>query len=148
MCQPRGLKVKTSTPVGVTPTVCSNCADSERSRVTAVQPSESIFTCGLAEIDHGLDGENHPRREHGAFSWRAVMQDIRLVVENEADAMAAEIAHDAAAFAFRKSLDRMADVAHGGAGPDDGNAAHHRFMRYLDKALGPARDAAHAIHAA
>src|SRR4051812_50138429 len=43
----RSDSVKISTPVAVTPTECSNCADSERSRVTAVQPSERIFTCGL-----------------------------------------------------------------------------------------------------
>ena len=34
--------VKTSPPVSVTPTECSNCADSERSRVTAVHPSDII----------------------------------------------------------------------------------------------------------
>ena len=41
---PVGERVKISHPVSVTPTVCSNCADSDRSRVTAVQPSERIFT--------------------------------------------------------------------------------------------------------
>ena len=39
-----GDSVKISQPVSVTPTECSNCADSERSRVTAVQPSDRIFT--------------------------------------------------------------------------------------------------------
>ena len=39
MCNPAGESVKISQPVSVTPTVCSNCAESERSRVTAVQPS-------------------------------------------------------------------------------------------------------------
>ena len=38
--------MKISTPLSVTATVCSNWAESERSRVTAVQPSESTFTCG------------------------------------------------------------------------------------------------------
>ena len=36
---PTGLAVKTSAPVSVTPTMCSNWAERERSRVTAVQPS-------------------------------------------------------------------------------------------------------------
>ena len=35
--------VKISTPVSVTPIVCSNCADRLLSRVTAVQPSLRIF---------------------------------------------------------------------------------------------------------
>ena len=35
MCKPLGESVKISTPVSVTPTECSNCAESERSRVTA-----------------------------------------------------------------------------------------------------------------
>src|SRR5690606_1609004 len=48
--RPAGEWVNTSTPVSVTPTVCSNCADSSRSRVTAVQPSESTFTCGLPRL--------------------------------------------------------------------------------------------------
>src|SRR3979409_2372057 len=42
--------VKISTPLPVTPTECSNCADSERSRVTAVQPSDRILTCGLPRL--------------------------------------------------------------------------------------------------
>ena len=41
---PVGERVKISQPVSVTPTVCSNWADSDRSRVTAVQPSDRIFT--------------------------------------------------------------------------------------------------------
>src|ERR1700710_1540717 len=52
--------VKISTPVVVTPTECSNCADSERSRVTAVQPSERIFTCGLPRLIIGSCGEKQP----------------------------------------------------------------------------------------
>ena len=42
--------VNTSQPVSVTPTVCSNWAESSRSRVTAVQPSGRIFTCGLPRL--------------------------------------------------------------------------------------------------
>ena len=92
--------MKISTPVSVTPTECSNCADSERSRVTAVQPSDSTFTCGAAEIDHRLDGEEHAGLEHDAFAGPADMHDIRLVVEQPAEAMAAEIAHHAHVLGF------------------------------------------------
>jgi hypothetical protein len=44
LSSPLGERVKISTPAWVTATVCSNWAESERSRVTAVQPSESTFT--------------------------------------------------------------------------------------------------------
>ena len=46
----RGERVKISQPVSVTPTLCSYCAESERSRVTAVQPSDRIFTCGRPRL--------------------------------------------------------------------------------------------------
>ncbi len=39
-----GFGVKISQAVSVTPMVCSYCADRERSRVTAVQPSDKTFT--------------------------------------------------------------------------------------------------------
>src|SRR5687768_2507760 len=55
-----GDSVKISTPVWVTPTECSNCADSERSRVTAVQPSDRIFTCGLPRLIIGSIVKNIP----------------------------------------------------------------------------------------
>ena len=38
-------RVKISTPFSVMPTECSNWADSDRSRVTAVQPSARISSC-------------------------------------------------------------------------------------------------------
>src|SRR5262249_60925580 len=41
-----GESVKISAPFSVTPIVCSNCAESERSRVTAVQPSGNTLTGG------------------------------------------------------------------------------------------------------
>ena len=78
---PLGDRVKISWPVSVTPTECSNCAESERSRVTAVQPSERIFTCGAAEIDHRLDGEDHAGLEHDPVAGRAVVEDVGHVVE-------------------------------------------------------------------
>src|ERR1700692_1137480 len=56
----RSDSVKISTPLAVTPTECSNCADSERSRVTAVQPSDRIFTCGLPRLIIGSMVKNMP----------------------------------------------------------------------------------------
>src|ERR1043166_1244437 len=55
-----GERVKISTPVSVTAIVCSNCAESERSRVTAVQPSESTFTCGRPRLIIGSMGKKMP----------------------------------------------------------------------------------------
>src|SRR5258708_9484319 len=55
-----GESVKISTPSLVTPTECSNCAESERSRVTAVQPSERILTCGLPRLIIGSIVKNMP----------------------------------------------------------------------------------------
>src|SRR5260370_39688681 len=50
LSNPLGESVKISTPVSVTPTGCSNWAESERSRVTAVQPSDSTVTCGRPRL--------------------------------------------------------------------------------------------------
>src|SRR5262249_34843008 len=59
---PCGESVKISTPASVTATVCSNWAESERSRVTAVQPSESTFTCGRPRLIIGSTVKNMPGR--------------------------------------------------------------------------------------
>src|SRR5690606_12910389 len=48
--RPVGEFVKISMPSPVTPIVCSNWAESERSRVPAVQPSDSSFTCGRPRL--------------------------------------------------------------------------------------------------
>src|SRR5215212_1291992 len=38
----------------------------------------------LAQIDHGLDGEEHAWLQHNALSGPADMDDVRLVVEHAA----------------------------------------------------------------
>ena len=48
------------TPVSVTPSACSNCADSERSRVTAVHRRRAPSRAA-PKVDHRLDGEDHAR---------------------------------------------------------------------------------------
>jgi hypothetical protein len=101
-----------------------------------------------AEIDHRLDGEDHAGLERDTFARAAVVQDVRHVVEQAADAMAAKIAHDAAALALGEILDGKADVAGGGARPDGGDAAHHGFVCHLDQPLGGALDLADLDHAA
>src|SRR6478672_7068995 len=48
--RPRGEAVKISCPVSVMPMECSACAERVRSRVTAVQPSLRILTCGRPRL--------------------------------------------------------------------------------------------------
>ena len=146
--KPFGDSVNISTPLSVTPTECSNWADSERSRVTAVQPSDSTFTCGRPRLIIGSTVKNMPGLSSDAFAGAADMHDVGLVVEQPAEAVAAEIAHHAHVLRFDEGLDRVADIAGGGARPDHGDAAHHRLIGDLDQPLGAARNLADRIHAA
>jgi hypothetical protein len=58
---PAGEAVKISHPSSVTPIECSNCAESDLSRVTAVQPLLKHLHLPVAGVDHRLDGEEHSR---------------------------------------------------------------------------------------
>ncbi len=101
-----------------------------------------------AEIDHRLDGEEHAGLEHRALALAADVNDVRLVVEEPADAVAAKIAHDAHVVRLDHRLDGGADVADHSAGADRGDAGHHRLIGDLDETFGAARHLAHEIHAA
>src|SRR5581483_6917290 len=107
------------------------------------------FNAIAAEIDHRLDGKEHAGLERDAVARAPIMDDVGQRVEYPAHAVAAEIAHHRTAFlAFRKGLDRMADVAGGGARPDGGNPAHHGFIGDVHKAGGFPLDVPDQIHAA
>ena len=67
---PLGLFVKISQPVSVMPIECSNWADSERSRVTAVQPSSSSFTSARPMLIIGSTVKNMPGRSSGPVPGR------------------------------------------------------------------------------
>src|SRR5258707_11197956 len=71
------------------------------------------FDMRLAEIDHRLDGEEHAGFQGDAFAGAADMDDVRLVMEHAAEAVAAEVAHHAHALRLDKTLDGVADVAGG-----------------------------------
>ena len=101
-----------------------------------------------AEIDHRLDREEHAGLEHDALAGAADVDDVRLVMEQAAEAVAAEIAHHAHVLGLDEGLDGVTDVAGGGARLDNGNAAHHRLVRHLDQPLGPPGDLADRVHAA
>ena len=130
------------------PIECSNWADSERSRVTAVQPSSSTFTSGSADVDHRLDGEEHAGLELGAGAGAAGVDDLGAVVEQAADAVAAEIADDAVAVRLGMALDGVGDVAEMVAGPRLLDAEHQAFVGDVDQLARLQRDVADQVHAA
>ena len=108
----RSRAVRTSTPSRVTSTVCSNCALRLPSAVRTVHLSLGVdLDLPAAEVDHRLDGERHPRAEPLARAALAVVLHLRRVVELAPDAVADEVAHDAAALALDVLLDGRADVA-------------------------------------
>jgi hypothetical protein len=72
---------------------------------------------GAAKVHHRLDGEEHAFLQHRACARAAVVQHVGRRVEHPAKAMPAEVAHHAHAVGLDMGLDRMADVAKGGAGP-------------------------------
>ena len=68
--RPAGERVKISTPVSVTPTECSNCAESERSLVTAVQSSSSTLVSGRPRLIIGSMVKNIPGSSTGPVPQR------------------------------------------------------------------------------
>ena len=75
------------------------------------------------------------------------MEHVGRLVEPAAQAMAAEVPHDGAAFALHIGLDGGADVAEGGAGADLRDAAHQRLMGHVDQAFGASHGLAGDEHA-
>jgi hypothetical protein len=130
--------VKISQPSSVMPIECSNCAESDRSRVTAVH----------AGIDHRLDREEHAGAQFRPGAGAADMDDLRRIVEHPADAVPAEIADHAVAVLLGKALDRMADVTQPVAGLRLRNAQHHRLVRHLHQPARLDRHLADQEHAA
>ncbi len=102
----------------------------------------------LAEVDHRFDGEGHARFQHDAGAGAAVMQYLRFLVEDLADAMTAILAHDAAMVSLGVGLDRMADVAETNAGADHLDADLHAIVSHLHQASRRRLDLAHGEHAA
>src|SRR3954469_13721757 len=101
-----------------------------------------------AQIDHGLDGEEHAGLQGNAAAGLAVMDNVGQGVEHLAQAVATEVAHHGALLlAFGIRLDGIADVAGGGARLHRRDAAHHGFIGDLDQPFGPALDLADRIHA-
>src|SRR3546814_6863452 len=63
------------------------------------------------DVDHRLDREDHAGLQFGAGAGAAGMDDLGRVVEQAADAVAAEIAHHAVTMRLGMLLDGVAYVA-------------------------------------
>ena len=109
-------RVRTSTPVSVTSTMCSHWADRLRSRGDDGPAVGQLGDGGLAGVDHRLDREDHAGLELDAGTGLAVMKHLGVFVEVGADAVAAEFTHYRKAVALGVLLDGVADVAEMGAG--------------------------------
>ena len=108
----------------------------------------AVFDFFAPGVDHGLDGEGHAFAQHVQRAGAAVVQDLRLFVEDLADAVAAELAHHRVALAFGKTLDRKADVAQVNAGFHHPDAVPHGLIGDAAQAFGGNRAFAHHEHAA
>src|SRR5439155_6984407 len=63
----------------------------------------------------------------------AVMQDRGRIVKDPPDAVPAKITYYRVTMALGITLDRVADRTNANAGLHDGDAAHHRFVSYVDQ---------------
>ncbi len=75
------------------------------------------------------------------------MQDVRIVVEDAADAVAAEVAHHRCALRFGIGLDGRGDVAEGVAWLHLSQAAFDAFISDVDQAASLGGDRADLVHA-
>ena len=103
---------------------------------------------GLAQVHHRLDGEEHAGLERRALAAAAVVQDVGAVVEQLADAVAAEVADHRHAGGLDHLLDGIADVAEGVARLDHRQTGLERVIGDLDQLLRPGIDLADPEHAA
>src|SRR5690606_34135990 len=90
----------------------------------------------------------HAFLQHHALPRLAVVQHLRVVVVDLADAVAAVLADHAEALALGVLLDGVADVAQGRARLHRADAAEHGFPGGLDQAPGHHRGLAHVVHTA
>src|SRR5258708_36706595 len=65
---------------------------------------------GAAGVDHGLDGEYHPRLQPRTFALRAKVRNLGIFMHATADSMADEVADDAEALCLAHLLHGRGDV--------------------------------------
>ena len=82
-----------------------------------------------------------------ALVRRAIVQNVRGIMEQPAYAVTAKVPHDGTPFVLGKSLDRCTDSARACTRPHGGDAAHKTFMRDFQQPLGCTLDLADGVHA-
>ena len=99
-------------------------------------------------VDHGLDGEAHARDEHGALTGLADEADEGVLVELEADAVAAELADHVEAGGLDAALDGVGHVSEVCPGLDGRETRLDGLAGDLHEAAALVGDLADAEHAA
>jgi hypothetical protein len=102
----------------------------------------------LAGVDHRLDREGHAGAQLEARAGLAVVQHLRVLVVDAADAVAAVFPHDRETPLLGIGLHGVPDVAEVGARAHLLDAAPHRLEAGLDQALGLDRGLADEVHPA
>jgi len=116
--------------------------------VTTVQPSGSRRTSRRPAFDHGFDGKGHSGVKLETRAGPAIVQHLRILVVDPADAVSAVFSHHREIVAFGIGLDGMADVAQPGARLDHADAAPHGLVTSHGQPAGEYRGVADEIHAA
>src|SRR5262245_55937739 len=89
----------------------------------------------LARVHHRLDRENHAGDEFLPGPWFAVVQDLWILMEDPADAMAAVFAYHRVVLSFDERLDGVTDVAQPGPGPHLPDTDPHGLTGYVHQPL-------------
>src|SRR5581483_11546968 len=95
-------------------------------------PVVQLPHAGTTEVDHGLDGDGHALAQAQARAALPEMGNVGRLVHGAADAVTAQLAHDAAPLARGQLFDGGADVAQARAGTDRRDAGVTAAARRLD----------------
>jgi hypothetical protein len=146
-CRPYGYgSESTQGPSGITATDSSKCAERLWSIVTAVQPSSSTRTSGRPTFTIGSMAQAHPGHQALAPSRRAVVGNLRLLVEAGSDAMADELRTTEYPWlsAWPAPRGRYPDPA---SRPAHRDARLQAFLGHLEQPIGLLAHPAHAHRA-
>ena len=106
------------------------------------------FNAVGADVEHGLDGEQHPGYELHALTQLAEVEDVRRHVELLAQTVADELPDDGKARLLPVLLDRSADIAQRRPRPDGVDAVPHGLIGHPHQLFpGRVRGAADDVHA-
>lgn len=85
---------------------------------------------GFAGVDHRFDSEGHAGNER-ALVLVAAVHDLRLFVEEEADAVSDKLMHNRATIGFGVGADGIANGREGHARLEDGDGTHQAFVSHF-----------------